>query len=67
MNIGRKFKNIIKLKFPKAAMYYRFIRDNLQMWKEPKETSMGFKFTGNRLMQEGKFEPEETKIVVKLL
>jgi hypothetical protein len=67
MNIGRKFNNIIKTTFPKAAMYYRYIRDNLRMWKEPKETPMGFKFTGNRSMQEGRFESEETKVVIKLL
>ena len=71
MNISRKFKNIIKkiidIRFPKVAMYYRCIRDNCQILKKPKETSMGFKFIGNRSMEEGRFEPEETKIVIKLL
>jgi hypothetical protein len=35
--------------------------------ENPKETPMGFKLAGNRTMQQGKFEPEETEIVRKIL
>jgi len=68
--MGNNIKNIRKtigVKFPKLAMLYRYMWDNLKLWKEPKETKMGFKFTGNKSMQEGRFEPEETKVVIKLL
>ena len=54
-------------RFPKLAMTYRYMRDSWQIYEEPEMTPLGFKFIGNRSMQEGKFEPEETKIVKKLI
>lgn len=50
-------------RFPKLAMTYRYMRDSWQIYEEPEMTPLGFKFIGNRSMQEGKFEPEETEIV----
>jgi len=53
--------------FPKLAMTYRFVRDSWQGYEEPEKTPMGFKLIGNRSMQEGKFEPEETQIVKTII
>ncbi len=54
-------------RFPKLAMTYRYLRDSSQIDDEPLDTPMGFKFAGNRLMQSGQFEPEETQIVKKIV
>lgn len=54
-------------RFPKLAMTYRIVRDSWQVYEEPKETPMGFKLVGNNSMQNGTFEPEETKIVKKII
>lgn len=53
--------------FPKLAMSYRFVRDSKQIFDEPKETTMGFKFAGNRQMQNGQFEPDESQIVTNII
>jgi FkbM family methyltransferase len=69
MNPGKQFIGIAKPvveRFPKAAAAYRYMRDIRQILQEPKETSMGFKFIGDRSMEQGIFEPEETKIAAKL-
>ena len=60
------FKPLIE-KFPKLSMLYRSIRDSRDISKAPSMTELGFKFNGNRLMQNGIFEPEETKIVKHIL
>lgn len=54
-------------RFPRLAMTYRYVKDGWQIYEEPHETPMGFKFAGNPLMQNGQFEPEETQIVNKIL
>jgi len=54
-------------RFPRVVIFYRTLRDSRQYFDEPKDTPMGFKLVGNRLMQEGKFEPEETVIVNSLI
>ncbi|NOT97676.1 MAG: FkbM family methyltransferase [Sideroxydans sp.] len=53
--------------FPNLAMAYRHVRDSWQIYEEPQETPMGFKFVANQLMQSGQFEPEETKIVNQIV
>jgi len=61
------FAKPIVERFPKLAMAYRSVRDSWQANEEPQETPMGFKLVGNKSMQEGRFEPEETQIVKQLL
>ncbi len=60
------FKAFVE-RFPRLAMTYRLVRDNWQSYEEPVQTPLGFKFAGNPLMQNGKFEPEETEIVKNIL
>jgi len=48
-------------------MAYRYLRDSAHVHEEPQETPLGFKFIGNRQMQDGEFEPEETRLVQALL
>jgi FkbM family methyltransferase len=62
----RLAKPIIE-RFPKLAMTYRYIRDSWQIYEEPQETPMGFKFGGNQSMQDGQYDPEETLIVNRIL
>lgn len=62
----RLVKPIIE-RFPKLAMSYRYVRDSWQMYEEPQETLMGFKFVGSESMQSGQFEQEETQIVKRIL
>jgi len=53
--------------FPAAARAYRYMRDSRRLTQEPLMTPMGFKLIGNRLMEQGSFEPLETEIVKKVL
>lgn len=54
-------------RFPGLAMSYRVARDSRRARQEARETPMGFKLAGNRMMESGDFEVEETRIVKKLL
>lgn len=54
-------------RFPKLAMMYRYVRDIWLVSEEPQKTPMGFKLIGNKSMQSGQFEPEETQIVKQIL
>ena len=56
-------------RFPRMALLYRFVRDSRYVFKEPKQTPMGFKLSGNRSngMEEGAFEQNELIIVKKCL
>ena len=54
-------------RFPRLAIAFRLIRDSRFLYKKPRETQMGFQFIGNKSMETGKFEPEETKIAKKIL
>jgi FkbM family methyltransferase len=70
MNMGAqliKFAKPFVERFPAAAMTYRYIRDSRRLLEEPRVTPMSFKLLGNRVMEEGLFEPVETEIVKKLL
>ncbi|MGZ3238504.1 MAG: FkbM family methyltransferase [Burkholderiaceae bacterium] len=46
---------------------YRYIKDKKDIYEPPKETALGFLFSGNEAMGKGEFEPEETAIVKKLI
>lgn len=62
----KKIKKIIaKSQIISAA--YRKIRDEKFLRQKPQITGLGFKFNGNQLMMDGKFEPIETKIIGELL
>jgi FkbM family methyltransferase len=50
-------------KVPFIAVAYRQFRDGKDLYKQPKMTSLGFKFNGNEAMEKGEFEPIETKLV----
>lgn len=54
-------------RFPIVAMTYRIARDHWHSFEMPEETTMGFKLLGNKAMQQGLFEIEETAIVKKIL
>lgn len=52
--------------FPIMSMVYRQVRDAISISKDPKMTNLGFKFIGNKAMEEGLFEPIETNLVKKI-
>ncbi len=54
-------------RFPRAAMMYRYMRDSRHVLEKPEKTPMGFRFIGSRMIQQGKFEPEETELVKKII
>ena len=55
------------IRFPRLAILYRSVRDQLKSMDEPKLTPWGFKLAGNAVMEQGVFEPAETEIVRTLL
>ncbi len=54
-------------RFPRWNAAYRGYREFKHMQRPPIKTPGGFWFSGNKLMQSGAFEPEETRIVGELL
>jgi FkbM family methyltransferase len=63
-------KKLFKLasdKLPVLALFYRNFRDLLDQRHPPRKTPWGFSFAGHDAMAEGSFEPDETKVVRKLL
>jgi len=68
-----KFKWVISCikplvsRFPSVLQLYRIIRDYIYFMGKPVLTPWGFKLSGNKLMAQGSFEPEETEIVRKIL
>ena len=55
-------------KIPGAAGYYRFLRDSKALNAEVAfREKLGFRFNGNRSMEKGEFEPQETAIVESLI
>lgn len=54
-------------RFPPVAKFFRYAWDNWQMFEDPQDTPMGYKFVGHSTMQSGCFEPEETELVKRLL
>ena len=66
-NILGKIITKLIYKFPNLSMWYRFLRDYLNRHKKPTLTKYGFYFTGNKQMEIGDFELEETKLIRELL
>jgi FkbM family methyltransferase len=54
-------------RFPTLSSALRHIRDSQQLSSPGLETPFGFKLVGNRTMQDGSFEPEETRLVLQLM
>ena len=54
-------------RFPRLAVLYRNIRDSWDSGCDPHDTPMGFKLAGNRMMENGVFEPIETEWVKKII
>src|SRR5207245_443253 len=64
----RWLRNIIEANAPALASAVRVLRDEFQSWNtEPRSTPFGFALIGDRSMQSGSFEPEETKLIRSLL
>lgn len=63
-------KNTIKFiveQFPALALFYRNLRDLLDQRHPTYKTPWGFSFTGHDAMADGTFEPEETRVVRRML
>ncbi len=54
-------------RFPRMAMIFRSVRDQLDFLKKSIVTPWGFKLAGNVSMAQGSFEPEETELIRGLL
>lgn len=54
-------------RFPRLNAAYHGYRECKHMLRPPVRNPQGFWFTGNKQMQSGQFEPEETKLVQELL
>lgn len=70
MGIGRRIIELAKPmveRFPTLAMAYRAWRDSRAMMSEARMTPLGFRFCGNRHMEEGTFEADEVAIVKEYL
>jgi FkbM family methyltransferase len=52
---------------PYVGVLYRLARDTAFARSPPRRTPFGFAFAGPRAMREGRFEPEETRVVSSLL
>jgi FkbM family methyltransferase len=59
-------KAVIK-RFPALALFYRNSRDLLDQRHPSRETPWGFSLAGHDAMATGSFEPEETKLVRRLM
>jgi FkbM family methyltransferase len=63
-------KNLMKSvveRFPALALFYRNSRELLDQRRRPRKTPWGFTFAGHDAMAAGSFEPEETKVVRRLM
>jgi FkbM family methyltransferase len=52
---------------PPIARAYRNFRDRAQLKRRPVRTPLGFYLVGNRSMEEGYFEPQETRLIENIL
>jgi FkbM family methyltransferase len=63
----RKSLKAIAKQYPYAASIYRAIRYGPIIIPPPAMTPMGFKFSGSEAVANGVYEPDETRLVKKLL
>ena len=70
MKIFTKIKNIVRYfltKNPRMYFTYRMFKESKSVFDVPKNTPMGFKFSGNLSMENGSFETEEYELVKSIL
>lgn len=61
-------RTAVEERTPALARAWRSLRDELHLARlRPERTPHGFLFAGDRSMQDGTFEPDETRIVCELL
>jgi hypothetical protein len=53
--------------FPALTFFYRKMRDLLDQRQPLRKTPWGFNFSGHDAMADGRFEPEETQVVRRIL
>ncbi len=64
--IKKYFRSIVEY-FPSIALFLRNVRDQLNQRQSSIKTPWGFSLAGHDVMARGEFEPQETKLVRKLL
>lgn len=65
-----KLRKILKAaakKYPRTAAVYRAVRYGPTIIASPEMTPMGFKFSGSLAVAKGSYEPDETRLVKKIL
>lgn len=65
-----KLRKILKAaakKYPRTAAVYRAVRYGPTIIASPQMTPMGFKFSGSLAVEKGGYEPDETRLVKKIL
>ncbi|HYO77548.1 MAG TPA: FkbM family methyltransferase [Thermoanaerobaculia bacterium] len=68
MTLRDVIRNAVEQRTPALARAWRSLRDELHLARlRPQRTAHGFLFAGDRSMQDGTFEPDETRIVRELL
>ncbi|HEX8251901.1 MAG TPA: FkbM family methyltransferase [Thermoanaerobaculia bacterium] len=68
MTLRDVLRTVVEERTPALARAWRSLRDELYLARlRPQRTQHGFLFAGDRSMQEGTFEPEETRLVCELL
>jgi FkbM family methyltransferase len=65
--ILNKIISAVTYKFPNLSMNYRKFRNFRNKHRKATLTEHGFLLTGNKLMESGNFELEETKLIKKLI
>lgn len=63
----RKSLKVIASKYPHLAHIYRAMRYGPHIIPDPTMTPSGFKFSGSEAVRKGIYEPDETRLVKKLL
>lgn len=69
MSLGKQFiklRKSVEKRIHRMKRTYKYIKDN-RILHDPVETPLGFRLIGNQAMEQGFFEPEETKLVKKIL
>lgn len=67
MTKTRGFFKAVARKFPRLASIYRALRYGPHIISPPEISKMGFKFTGSKAVVNGSYEPDESRLVKKLL
>ena len=63
----RKSLKALAKRYPRAAAVYRAFRYGPHIIKPPEMTPMGFNFSGSQAVADGRYEPDETRLVQAIL